>query len=130
MSNTAPRLHPTEIPLLPPASEQPYARHHWVERVDYDGHGCGLEVYQWQPHARKWCLPNRYAQGDISDVELKGYRYVAICPTPPFAEEVEEARKLLKEFEQHLRPEQKERFETLKRLIGEHLFTLPKSKRS
>ena len=121
-------MHHTEIPLLPPLKEQGYARHHWVERIDYDGRGCGLEVYQWQPHARMWCLPNRYAQGDFSNTDLKGYRYVAICPTPPFEEEVEVVHKLLKEFGKNLRPEQKADFEAFKQLVGEHLFVHPKKK--
>lgn len=120
--------HHTEIPLLPPLREQARANHHWVERIDYDGRACGLEVYQWQPHARKWCLPNCFAQGGSSDKDLKGYRYVAICPTPPYPEEVTVVQKLLKQFGKNLKPDMKEDFETFKRVIGEQIFVHPQKK--
>ncbi|WJJ54953.1 hypothetical protein [Xanthomonas phage RTH11] len=80
-------------PLLPPMKYRQMGYSHWVERIDYDGRSCGLEVYQWQAHAGKWCRPNEYASG--RDLDLVNYRWVALCPNPPFKEEVEEVQQII-----------------------------------
>lgn len=80
-------------PLKPPKRYLKYGYHHWVERIDYDGRSQGLEVYQWQSGVQKWCRPNEYASG--RDVDLVYYRWVALCPTPPFKEEVEDVQKII-----------------------------------
>lgn len=82
---------------VPPSYHVGMAGHHWVERIDYDGRSCGLEVYQWQPSVKKWCRPNEYAQD--RDVDLTGYRYVAVCPTPMFEEEAEEVKKIFDDLQ-------------------------------
>lgn len=87
---------PTEMPV-PPSYHVGRAGCHWMERIDYDGRPCGLEVYQWQPGAKKWCLPNQYAQD--RDLELIGYRYVAPCPTPMFEQEAEEVKEIFDDLE-------------------------------
>ncbi len=83
-----------ETPLVPPKRFLRFAYNHWVQRLDYDGHACGLEVYQWQPNAQKWCLPNQYACG--SDKDLCGYVWMGICPTPAHTQETDEILALLK----------------------------------
>lgn len=110
-----------DVPLLPPKSQMGYANHHWVRRIDFDGRPCGLEVYQWQPSAQKWCLPNEYACN--RDKDLAGYSYVALCPTPPFAEEVEIVRQIVGKI-----PTASQDHDTFHRLIREHLYVLPKEK--
>jgi len=70
---------PTKKPV-PRGFHIGYAGFHFLERIDYDGRPCGLEVYQWQPQAELWCRPNEYACG--RDLELINYRYVAPCPLP------------------------------------------------
>lgn len=126
------KVHHTQIPLGPPPGHHiQYAGCHWVRRMDYDGHPGGLEVYQWQPGAQKWCRVNEYAQD--RDLELLGYVYVALCPMPPFEEEVEEARKAydhaVKQAVASLQGEQLRYMETLSRLINEHVFNVhPKKK--
>lgn len=82
------------IPLQPPKRHCKNAGIHWVEQVDYDGRGCGLEVWQWQPGIQKWCRPNDYARNN--DRDLIHYRWIAVCPTPAFKEEVEEVRAILR----------------------------------
>ncbi len=85
-------------PLQPPQRYKGMAFHHWVERIDYDGRACGLEVYQWQPGVQKWCYPNQYACGQ--DKELVHYRWVALCPIPPFKEEVADVQKIIERLRQ------------------------------
>lgn len=80
-------------PLLPPMRYRNFAYCHWVQAVDYDGRGQGLEVYQWQASAKKWCRPNEYDTG--RDLDLVGYRWVALCPAPPFKEEVQDVQKII-----------------------------------
>lgn len=107
--------------LVPPGKERFYAKHHWVTRVDVDGRTCGLEVYQWQPGTQRWCRPNEYASE--RDLELEGYRYIAVCPTPPFEQELAVFDEILNELRTtvvltRMPPERRELFF---RLIGEHL---------
>lgn len=80
-------------PLVPPKGYKGMSFHHWVERIDYDGRSCGLEVYQWQPGVQKWCYPNQYACG--LDKDLVNYRWVALCPIPPFKQEVQEVQEII-----------------------------------
>jgi hypothetical protein len=53
---------------------------HFLQRVDFDGRTCGLEVYQWQPNAKKWCRCNEYASD--RDLVLEDYVYDSPCPLP------------------------------------------------
>ena len=117
----ADKLHPTEIPLLPPSHELRYAGIHWVERMDYDGRGTGLEVWQWQPETQKWCRPNDYARGN--DHELKGYRYVAVCPMPMFPDELKSVEKIVKLIKGKIPPELGEDYKTFKRFIEPFLIS-------
>lgn len=110
--------------LQPPKRHLNFAYHHWVERVDCDGHRCGLEVWQWQPRAKMWCKPNDYARGN--DHALSDYVYIGLCPTPPFAPEAAEARRA---FEALLQGHTwdtiagKDR-DSLERLIREHILSI------
>lgn len=118
---------PTEMPR-PAGFHVGHAGFHFLERIDYDGRPCGTEVYQWQPSAELWCRPNEYAQG--RNLDLIGYRYVAACPLPPFADEVQAAGRALKKLEAKVDPADQADFEVLKRLFHEHLHAvLPKQKK-
>lgn len=88
---------PSTMPV-PPSYHIGMAGVHWMERIDYDGRPCGLEVYQWQPSEKLWCRPNEYSSG--RDLELIGYRYVAPCPTPMFDEEAKEVKKIFDDLQQ------------------------------
>jgi hypothetical protein len=113
---------------VPPGFHTGHAGFHYLQRIDYDGRPCGLEIYQWQPTAKLWCRPNEYARG--RDLELIGYRYVATCPTPPFAEELESAERMLKYLKGKISakntPQTRLDFDVFQRLVREHLFVLPK----
>ena len=63
--------------VIPSARRINYAGHHWLTRVDYDGHRCGSIVLQWQPQARRWCLPDDYARGN--DFDVSSYEYLSPC---------------------------------------------------
>ena len=79
-------------PLLPPRKHINKAECHWVQQIDFDGRSMGYDIWRWQPVARKWCRPNEYSTG-VGD-ELKGYRWVAVCPQPMFREETEDIKKM------------------------------------
>lgn len=113
---------PTEEPA-PPGRHSAYAGCHWLQRIDYDGRPCGLEVYQWQPNAKRWCRPNEYAQD--RNVSLQGYEYVAACPTPAFPDELKAVERAM-EFLKGTSFAEEADYQTVKRLVGEHLFTTPK----
>lgn len=83
-------------PLVPPKHHFYRAGHHWVQKIDYDGRGLGLEVYQWQPASQKWCRPNEYACG--LDRELVDYVWVAPCHMPLFPDEVEGVKAVLEDL--------------------------------
>jgi hypothetical protein len=85
---TAIRYYQTDIPLFPKRADLRKALHYWVEFIDIDGRGTGLKVYQWQPGAKAWCLPNNYATG--IEEELRGYVIRGRCYEPPFQEERQE----------------------------------------
>lgn len=82
--------------MVPPKSHIHRGGVHWVERIDYDGRSQGLEVYQWQPSAQKWCRINEYDTG--GDLELVNYRWVAVCPMPVFKEEYLEVKATLEKI--------------------------------
>lgn len=84
------------VPLVPPGRHAHGSDCHWVERIDYDGRACGLEVYQWQPGVKAWCLPNQHATGIA--LELRDYRWVSVCPLPMFDSEVEDLKQRLRKF--------------------------------
>jgi len=67
-------------PPVPPGRHIGFAGFHFLQRVDYDGRTQGLEVYQWQPTAKKWCRCNEYASD--RDLDLADYVYEAPCPIP------------------------------------------------
>lgn len=58
------------------------ADHHWLEKLDYDGHSFGLIVLQWNPIAQKWSHSGDVATGLY--VNTEGWRYDSPCPLPPF----------------------------------------------
>lgn len=80
-------------PMRPPKRYLKFGYCHWVQRIDYDGRPQGLEVYQWQASAQKWCRPNEYSSG--RDIDLIHYEWVALCPTPPFKHEVQDVQAIL-----------------------------------
>ena len=67
--------------MIPPSKYLKHAGCHWVERLNGDGFGMGLEVYQWQPSSKKWCRPNEYDTYGM-EVDLSGYKWIAECPYP------------------------------------------------
>lgn len=87
-----------DTPLQPPRRHLHRAGWHFVERIDYDGRTCGLEVYQWQPQAQKWCRPNEYASN--RDIDLVNYRWVAECHLPLFPDEIEPVQAVLEDMRQ------------------------------
>ena len=56
------------------------AGHHWLERLDIDGHSFGLVCLQWNPCAKKWSHSGNV--GTNLYVETQGWRYVERCPMP------------------------------------------------
>ncbi len=113
----------SEVALIPPGREVGFANCHWVHP---SGNGSGLEVWQWQPSAKKWCRPNQFACDMNHD--LIGYKYVAICPLPVTEEELVEFRAThdqIREsaFFQALPEAQREQFNLL---IAEQMYVYPK----
>lgn len=114
-------------PLVPPtAYHESRSQCHWVTRIDFDGRETGLEVWQWQPQARKWCRPNQYACG--MDDLLVGYKWVAVCPTPPFADEVEAVKAIIAECDAEINDDDesflisKKDYRTLRRMLYEQVL--------
>lgn len=80
--------------IIPPAHHIGLAGHHWVQYVDFDGRPCGSKVLQWQPVARRWCLPDDYARGN--DFNVTSYEYVAPCPMPLFPDDLERLQRIVR----------------------------------
>lgn len=96
-------------PLVPPGRHVGMAGCHWVAHVDCDGRSLGsLEVYQWQPFAKKWCRPNEHASD--RNLDLVNYRWVAPCPLPVTAPEFNEVKATLTKIKngEKVSPEQME----------------------
>lgn len=110
-------------PPAPPGYHFARAGFHFLQRIDYDGRSCGLEVYQWQPGAKLWCRPNEYSSG--RDLDLIGYEYVAVCPTPPFVDELESVKRVLSHLKHNVPEDLQADLETFRRLVSEHLMTHP-----
>lgn len=54
--------------------------HHWLEKIDMDGHSGGLIVLQWNPGAKRWSTSGNLGTGIY--VETAGWKYVELCPLP------------------------------------------------
>lgn len=87
---------PNEEPLVPPIKHLHKAECHWVEQIDLDGRTMGLDVWRWQPGIRQWCRPNAYGTGE--GVDLKGYRWVSVCPAPLFEQENQDIKNLFHKY--------------------------------
>ncbi len=79
---------------VPRGNHVRYAGAHWLELCDSDGHRHGLEVFQWQPQAQRWCRPNQYATIH-GDVDLSRYVYVGPVSLPLEGERHAQAVELL-----------------------------------
>jgi hypothetical protein len=82
-------------PPVPPGIHLQRAGFHFLHQLDYDGRAGGLEVYQWQPNAKRWCRCNEYASD--RDLTLDDYEYVAPCPLPITLDELKTKLKAMDE---------------------------------
>lgn len=64
----------------PPGYKVRMADHHWLEKIDSDGHRLGLVVLQWNPSAKRWSHSG-YAGAGVY-VDTRDWAYVAECPLP------------------------------------------------
>ena len=78
------RFRGVETGPVPPGRHINLAGHHFLYR-----HGETV-VMQWQPQSRSWCPSGLIAT--LSDVDTKGWRYIAPCPFPLFEDEAAELR--------------------------------------
>ncbi len=65
---------------VPPGWQARTAGHHWLEKLDSDGHSSGVIVLQWNPSARRWSFSGNVGTGMY--VNTKGWKYVERCPVP------------------------------------------------
>lgn len=67
---------------VPPVKYARGADHHWIQKIDYDGHVGDTVCLQWNPGAKRWSHSGYVGSGIY--VEAKGWKYVAHCPIPDF----------------------------------------------
>lgn len=65
------------------------AGHHILKMYDCDGHFNGYQILQWQPGAKKWCIPGNVASGnDIPWERIEYWEYFCECPIPEYDSEL------------------------------------------
>lgn len=117
-----------QVPLVPPGRYSRLSGCHWVQWVNSDGQSQGLEVYQWQPQAQKWCRVNQAGSGPEAHRDLVGYQWIAVCPFPPFPNEVLATKSVLARLDQLVNRGvqtvslSKVEYEDLSRLIREQIL--------
>ena len=67
--------------IFPPNYHIKLAGHHWLEKIDMDGHSFGLIVLQWNPGAQKWSHSGNVGTGAYVEVP-DSWKYIAECPMP------------------------------------------------
>ena len=73
---------------VPPNEYLKRSEHHWLEKLDTDGHSFGLYVAQWNPGARRWSHSGAYGTGIYLNTEC--WQYVAHCPMPNIEKSIKE----------------------------------------
>lgn len=76
---------PLDERLTPPGREVGLANLHYVRCFDSGGqNNGGVDIFQWQPGVKAWCLPNQIATGSASNIYLDKRRtkYLGVCPLP------------------------------------------------
>lgn len=67
---------------VPPMNHIRGAEHHWLEKIDCDGHSSGFIVLQWNPSAKRWSHSGCVGTGGY--IDTKYWVYKGYCPIPEF----------------------------------------------
>lgn len=79
-ANQIPRIPAMPGEPVPPSTHYRYADHHWIQKIDSDGHVGDTICLQWNPGSKRWSHSGYVGSGIY--VEAKGWKYVAHCPMP------------------------------------------------